>query len=159
MCGPRSRPRAVLAGLVGLVGVALLAGCAGPPPDPGMPPAPSAGQAPATASPSPPPSPPCPAALPVGAVTWVERSDGVALRVVPSAQLRACGGPFRTVEDPPPGWSDPLGEAPTADSPGMLEQYRCHLELASGADEWHLEPWRPVVDDGVMLAAACNPLP
>ena len=93
----------------------------------------------------------------VEAATWVERSDGPSLQVVPSATLRACGGPWRAPADPPVGWESVLELAPDADTAGMREQYACHLQWASGKEVWHLEPWRPVVTQEQLVADLCNP--
>lgn len=110
-----------------------------------------------------PTDPRLPAACPPGAVVesaqWVDRTDGVALRVVPGERLRRCGGPLRPVPDPPPGWDDLVERVPDAGRPGMREQYGCHLHFAPGKAVWHLEPWREVVDRAGMVASLCNPGP
>lgn len=102
-------------------------------------------------------APSCPGDARVAEAVWVERSDGPALRVRPHEDLRGCGGPLTVAADPPPGWSDLVRQVPDADSPGMREQYDCHLRLAPGQEVWHLEPWRPVVTDAQMLGSLCNP--
>lgn len=174
-----SRPCTVvrLAGVVVLV--SALGGCAQEPPGAGMPsltspgdpdgatagppsalaPAPSSPAPPSASSPSRrrPSAPTCPASALVEEVGWVERADGPALRVRPTADLRACGGPFRPAADPLPGWDDLVLRMPGTDSPGMREQYACHLRLAPDKEVWHLEPWRPVVPEAQMLASLCNP--
>ena len=54
-----------------------------------------------------------------------------------------------------------LNHAPDADTPGMRAQFLCHWNFAEfaepGKPSWDLEPWRPDVDDGVMVLAGCNP--
>ncbi|MGO0575238.1 DUF2599 domain-containing protein [Ornithinimicrobium panacihumi] len=89
--------------------------------------------------------------------TWVERTDGASLRIEPGDALRRCGGPLSPATESPPGWESVLGLVPEADSPGMREQYACHLRFASGKEVWHLEPWRPVVDERQLVADRCNP--
>lgn len=54
-------------------------------------------------------------------------------------------------------WQEVLGLTADAASPGMAEQFTCHVLFASSKDVWHLEPWRPVVDGTQMLATRCNP--
>lgn len=114
----------------------------------------SSGPAPSTTAPS---GPACPATALVEEVDWVQRPDGTTLRVRPSEDLRACGGPFVAAADPLPGWDDLVRRMPEADLPGMREQYACHLRLAPGKEVWHLEPWRPVVTEAQLLASLCNP--
>ena len=48
-----------------------------------------------------------------------------------------------------------------ADTPGMRAQFACHWGLARllvpDKPSWNLEPWRPVVSSGEMLADGCHP--
>jgi len=51
--------------------------------------------------------------------------------------------------------------APGADTSVMRAQFLCHWNFAEfaqpGKTSWDLEPWRPAVDDSVMVLSGCNP--
>lgn len=86
---------------------------------------------------------------------WVQRDGEIALRVVPSTELRSCA-----LSAPPlHGWDEVLALVPDADGPQMEQQYECHLRFASQQETWHLEPWRPLVSDQELILSRCNPAP
>lgn len=84
---------------------------------------------------------------------WVQREGETALRVRPAPPLRRCALSAPELY----GWSEVLEVAPEADTPAMRQQYECHLRFASQQEDWHLEPWRPVVDSRELLLTRCNP--
>lgn len=86
-------------------------------------------------------------------VAWVEIDQRASLEVVPSDLLRDCA--LAAVDDL--AWAEVLELQPDADTPGMVEQFTCHVLFAPRKQEWHLEPWRPVVDGREMIATRCNP--
>jgi hypothetical protein len=95
-------------------------------------------------------------------VAWAQWNHRSSLRVYPTASGRAAS---RQLGSPSPeadeAWAEVLAQAPTAATPGMREQFRCHWDFAETAEpgktSWNLEPWRPVVDDATMVSAGCNP--
>lgn len=91
-------------------------------------------------------------ALIEGAV-WIEVDGRPSLEVTPTALLRRCA----LVGVGQDAWSELVVLAPDADRPGMAAQLTCHVVFAPGKDVWHLEPWRPVVDDAEMITTRCNP--
>ncbi|MEZ0362825.1 DUF2599 domain-containing protein [Mycobacterium sp. pUA109] len=105
---------------------------------------------------------PTPYAPPFVARTeWVQWAGKPSLRVYPTAAGRAAAGDVGTGAQADEAWTEVVRLAPDADSPGMRAQFLCHWQWAEfaepGKTSWNLEPWRPVVDDGTMLAAGCNP--
>ncbi|TDH52929.1 DUF2599 domain-containing protein [Mycobacterium talmoniae] len=92
---------------------------------------------------------------------WVQWAGKPSLRVYPTAAGRAAAGDVGTGAQGDEAWAEVLTLAPDADTPGMRAQFLCHWQWAEfaqpGKTSWNLEPWRPVVDDGTMLAAGCNP--
>ena len=64
---------------------------------------------------------------------------------------------LRTCPQVSPAWVELVELVPGADTPGMAEQFRCHVLFAPGKDVWHLEPWRPAVDGPEMIRTRCNP--
>lgn len=106
------------------------------------------------------PRPTCPADGAIVSATWTRAEGGRSLEVVPADALRDCAGPLVRWDDIPPGWSSVLTLAGSeADSPGMLQQYTCHLRFAPAKDTWNLEPWRPDVTQEQLWATGCNPVP
>ncbi len=94
--------------------------------------------------------------------TWVGHEGLSSLRLYPTAAGRAVAGDLgKTGAQADEAWREVLALAPGANSPGMRSQFVCHWDFAEfaapGKTSWDLEPWRPVVDDGVMVAAGCNP--
>lgn len=89
----------------------------------------------------------------IESATWIEVDGQSSLEIVPTQELRDC----RALAGPDAGWSDLLETVPDADSPGMQDQYLCHVRFAPFKDVWHIEPWRPVVSESAMALAACNP--
>ncbi|OBS03693.1 hypothetical protein A9W98_08385 [Mycobacterium gordonae] len=96
---------------------------------------------------------------------WASWGSLSTLRVYPSpsgraaARASAIAGAHAQAADE--AWSEVLGRAPDADTPGMRAQFVCHWQFAEiaqpGKISWNLEPWRPVVDDAEMVASRCNP--
>lgn len=123
----------------------LTGACSGPPPT--VEPAP--GEADRTSAP---PSR-CESEALIEQVDWIELDGRPSLEVWPTQDLRLCG-PYGASER---AWQEVLELRPAADSPGMEEQFTCHLLFAPTKDVWHLEPWRPVVDGAELLASRCNP--
>ena len=91
---------------------------------------------------------------------WVSWGQATSLRVYPTPAGRAAA---RTSDAAAAdqAWAEVLARSPDADTPGMRAQFVCHWQFAEiarpGKISWNLEPWRPVVDDAAMVAAACNP--
>lgn len=113
--------------------------------------------APITPSEAPPTSSAPPAGPLIEAATWADSDYGVTLKIAPTDAGRAASGP----DDPHTAWQEVLELAPDAGSPGMWEQFECHWIWARiiepGKPTWNVEPWRPVVDEGQMIAEGCNP--
>jgi hypothetical protein len=90
-------------------------------------------------------------------VAWTETEQGPSLQVFPTESGRNTQG----VGDVDASWAEVVKLDPTADTPGMREQYVCHWRFARIVDpdktSWNLEPWRPVVSDSEMIATRCNP--
>lgn len=110
--------------------------------------------APAHANPPTPPSPPY-----IDHTQWVRPGSGPSsLHVYPTQAGRVASTEFVS---PSEAWAEVLSDAPDADTPGMRAQFVCHWNFAEVADpgktSWNLEPWRPVVDGGTMIASHCNP--
>lgn len=162
------RPRLLRPAAAALAVLAAASGCSDPAPDPGAGtgPAPSSATSPVPTSSSPPPGSrapapsPTPVSLPgpyVAAATWADTELGSTLEVAPTPAGRATRGPA----DAATAWREVLALAPGADAPGMWEQFLCHWTwariLEPGKPTWNVEPWRPVVDEGAMLAEGCNP--
>lgn len=104
-------------------------------------------------------------AAPVNPPPYIDHTEWVSwgpasLRVYPTPSGRAAA---RASDLPAAGqaWAEVLARSPQADTPGMRAQFDCHWQFAElarpGKTSWNLEPWRPVVDDAAMVAAACNP--
>ena len=89
----------------------------------------------------------------IAGAEWVQRDGQSALRVVPGESLRGCG----LAGGADPAWEQLLALVPEADTPGMAEQFECHVLFAPGQELWHLEPWRPAVDRAELIRARCNP--
>ncbi len=89
----------------------------------------------------------------IDTLTWVQRDGERALRVVPTTALR---------QDPTSSaardaWRQVVTRVPAADTPGMFDQFRCHVQFASGKAAWYLEPARPAVGYAQTVLAGCNP--
>ena len=89
-------------------------------------------------------------------VHWGTTGQGAQLQVFPTAAGRTAPG-----ADSTRAWAEILADAPTADTPGMREQFLCHWTFARVVDpakpSWNLEPWRPAVGYAATVAASCNP--
>lgn len=57
------------------------------------------------------------------------------------------------------GWRQVLALVPSADLPGMREQYVCHVLFAPEKARFYLEPWRPARSLAGTILHACNPGP
>lgn len=98
-------------------------------------------------------------------VSYNGQPEMLSLRVYPTPAARAAGARAGVLADADPAaqeaWREVLASAPDADTPGMREQFLCHWRFAEfarpGKLSWNLEPWRPVVDDVVMVGSNCNP--
>lgn len=92
---------------------------------------------------------------------WVHWGDLSSLRVYPTTTGREAAGQLDTLAQADEAWGEVLTLAPDAAIPGMREQFSCHWRFAEfaqpGKTSWNLEPWRPEVDDAVMIDAHCNP--
>src|SRR5699024_7458750 len=111
-----------------------------------------------SASPSSSPPAPTPAAgLVVASARWADSAYGPTLKVAPTEAGRTASGPA----DARVAWEEVLTLAPDADTPGMWEQFDCHWTwarlLEPDKPTWNVGPWRPVGDEGQMVAEACNP--
>lgn len=89
---------------------------------------------------------------------WTTVGNLPSLRVYPTAAGRQASVGF---VDPDAAWAQVVALRPDADTPGMREQFVCHLRFAEIAEpgkvSWNLEPWRPVVNAADMLESRCNP--
>ena len=100
---------------------------------------------------------PSAAAAAVGPPYAITNTGVTRLQVFPTESGRYVQG--ETGLDP--AWAEVVALDPTADSPGMREQFACHWRfariVAPDKTSWNLEPWRPVVTDAEMVASRCNP--
>jgi Protein of unknown function (DUF2599) len=99
--------------------------------------------------------PPVPALI--DHVRWTVISDGRRLQVFPTAAGRSDASPAGGEQ----AWTQVLAKAPTADTPGMHDQFLCHWNFARVIEpaktSWNLEPWRPAVGYAATVSALCNP--
>lgn len=98
----------------------------------------------------------------IGGADWVSYDGLPTLRVYPTTAGRGIAGDIgKTPAQTARAWGEVLALAPDADTAGMRAQFLCHWNFAEfaqpGKTSWDLEPWRPPVDDDVMLLAGCNP--
>jgi hypothetical protein len=104
---------------------------------------------------------PVPAPPYVDHTEWVHQGGLSSLRVYPTPAGRDAAGQLGTSEAANEAWTEVLGSAPDADTPGMRAQFMCHWQFAEfaepGKPSWNLEPWRPVVVDNDMVLSHCNP--
>ncbi|MFC6010535.1 DUF2599 domain-containing protein [Nocardia lasii] len=90
-------------------------------------------------------------------LSWTENLDGPRLLVYPTEAGRktAATGTDELA------WQEILALDPTADAPGMRDQFVCHWVwarmVAPDKPSWNLEPWRPDVGYQAVVAANCNP--
>lgn len=84
---------------------------------------------------------------------WIQREGKRSLDVVPSDYLRST----TDSETAARAWSDLVKLVPAADSPGMRDQFICHVQFAPNKKRWYLEPWRPPVGYNATVLAGCNP--
>lgn len=94
--------------------------------------------------------------------SWKQYGGLTSLRVFPTPAGRAVAGDIgKTAAQTDEAWREVLAIAPDANTPGMRAQFVCHWDFAEfaepGKNSWDLEPWRPPVDDSVMMLAGCNP--
>lgn len=93
----------------------------------------------------------------IDGVEWTDTIDGPRLLVYPSRAGRDTTYPGSENR----AWAEIVAAAPTADSRGMRDQFRCHWEwarlVAPGKPSWNLEPWRPDVGYPATVEATCNP--
>lgn len=104
-----------------------------------------------------PPAPPY-----IARAVWVSDDGLPTLRVYLTVAGREIAGRIgKTAEQTGDAWSEVLARAPAADTAGMRAQFLCHWNFAElaepGKPSWDLEPWRPDVDESVMILAGCNP--
>lgn len=85
--------------------------------------------------------------------SWSAREGERALIVTPERYLRD----HPSVEVAEEAWRRVIAAVPEADSPGMRDQFVCHVQFASNKDRWYLEPGRPAVGYGRTVWAGCNP--
>ena len=89
---------------------------------------------------------------------WAQVGQLRSLRVYPTDAGRQ---PSVGVVDSDAAWAQVVALSPDADTPGMREQFLCHLRFAEFAEpgkvSWNIEPWRPVVDGANMIQSRCNP--
>jgi hypothetical protein len=90
-------------------------------------------------------------------VAWTQTEQGPSLQVFPTESGRNTQG----AGDLDASWAEVVALDPSADSPGMRDQYACHWRFARIVDpdktSWNLEPWRPVVSESEMIGSRCNP--
>jgi uncharacterized protein DUF2599 len=94
----------------------------------------------------------------VGHTEWTMVGNLPSLRVYPTAAGRQ---PSVAVVDPDAAWAQVVALSPDAGTPGMREQFVCHLRFAEFAEpgkvSWNIEPWRPIVNGASMIESRCNP--
>ncbi|KSW14795.1 DUF2599 domain-containing protein [Cellulomonas sp. B6] len=84
--------------------------------------------------------------------TWGEAEGGRSLAVVPAPWVR--GGSLAAQE----ALASQLEAAePEAATATMRAQLWCHVLGAPDKASWNLEPWRPEVGTGTLIATRCNP--
>ncbi|WP_328394941.1 DUF2599 domain-containing protein [Nocardia sp. NBC_00416] len=90
-------------------------------------------------------------------VEWTGNADGPRLMVHPTRAGRDTTFPGSDLR----AWQEIRAADPSADTPGMWDQFRCHWEwarlIAPDKPTWNLEPWRPSVGYDATVDAACNP--
>lgn len=115
------------------------------------------GVASSESTPAPSASDPNGAAPLIARVHWTTTAQGRQLQVFPTVIGRT--DQFPAAADR--AWSEVLADAPTADTPGLHDQFLCHWNFARAVDptktSWDLEPWRPTVGYAATVAALCNP--
>lgn len=84
---------------------------------------------------------------------WVQRGDEKSLRIEPADSVRM----WSTSAAQQALWTEVLNTVPEADSPGMRDQFVCHVAFAATKEAWFLEPARPDVGYPATVAARCNP--
>ncbi len=93
----------------------------------------------------------------IGRVEWTTTEQGPSLQVFPTESGRYTLGDAELDT----AWSEVVALDPTADSPGMRDQFACHWRFARIVEpektSWNLEPGRPVVTESAMIASRCNP--
>ncbi|WP_309134099.1 DUF2599 domain-containing protein [Cellulomonas sp.] len=88
----------------------------------------------------------------LASATWGEAEGGRSLAVAPAAWVR--GGSLAAQE----ALAAQLAVAqPKAATATMRAQLWCHALGAPDKETWNLEPWRPEVGTGTLLATRCNP--
>jgi hypothetical protein len=94
----------------------------------------------------------------VGHTEWTKVGNLTSLRVYPTAAGRQ---PSVGIVNPEAAWAQVVAQSPDADTPGMREQFVCHLRFAEFAEpgkaSWNIEPWRPIVNGASMIESRCNP--
>jgi hypothetical protein len=143
----------------------VVAGCGGSDPDPAVTTEPVVSEsapttsAQTTAATTPAATPSTPVYLPpfIDHVAWTQTEQGPSLQVFPTESGRNTQG----TGDLDASWAEVVALDPTADTPGMRDQYACHWRFARIVDpdktSWNLEPWRPVVTESEMISTRCNP--
>lgn len=153
-----SAPALAALNLAGLIAAGLLASCAAVPEGSGTP------SGPATSVPAPDAGASCTATRPseqvsaslpalVADARWVVREGERALVVTPTPYLREHGETAVARE----AWRRVVAAVPEADTPGMQDQFVCHVQFAAAKPGWYLEPRRPAVGYSRTVLAGCNP--
>lgn len=88
-------------------------------------------------------------------VSSIEVDGARSYEVTPAQRLRA----RVTAQLVEQAWQQVLTHLPEADTPGVHDQFVCHVYFAARKAVWHLEPWRPDVGYPATVAAGCNPGP
>jgi hypothetical protein len=91
----------------------------------------------------------------VTAQRWVVVDGRRTLEVTPAPWLRRWDGQVAARA----AWLEVTSGRRDAESSGMWEQFRCHVQFAATKQVWHLEPWRPALGYAATVVAACNPGP
>ncbi|WP_066165083.1 DUF2599 domain-containing protein [Gordonia hydrophobica] len=93
----------------------------------------------------------------IASATWVQTEVGPSLQIAPTRNGRNVSSPTAGDE----AWTEVLKLDPSADAPGMKEQFQCHWTFARlvqpDKPTWNLEPDRPVVSPDEMISTRCNP--
>ncbi|MCA0178310.1 MAG: DUF2599 domain-containing protein [Actinobacteria bacterium] len=88
-------------------------------------------------------------------VSVIEVAGGASYEITPADALRSRVSP----EIVDAAWEQVTAQLPEPPTPGLRDQFVCHVYFAARKPVWHIEPWRPDVGYPATIAAACNPGP
>lgn len=88
-------------------------------------------------------------------VSVIEVAGGASYEITPADALRSRVSP----EIVDAAWEQVTAQLPEPPTPGLRDQFVCHVYFAARKPVWHIEPWRPDAGYPATIAAACNPGP